>query len=626
MDRFIRMLTGIKLNPVNKGQKGAEKPENTVPELRDESSADTAQNQAALEQMQKENTVRLHGVTSPPVSMAMSRTRDSSSPTPATQKGTEASLEDLCAFHRAVRNKDMAHIQSYLSWGSDINQKDAQGQTALHLAARVSCEIAGNLIKAEADIETITKEGRTPLMEAILFTQKEIVKLLLKHGACLDKKDIKGFTAFDHAKNNHEYEIMALIEEERYLRIKQQHGVSREKLCAARDALIRNDLEAVQVLMEEGLDIRDLIIDRYYPPPHWAAREGHFELLKLLLSVYQDINVRDKNSSTILFNASACGQQMIVEFLLDQGADMDNRSDISCTPVYMVLSRLASEKDRRNEYHIILKMLAERGAELYVKDFSNLGRAAPYISSELMSLLRSRITVHDKGGEDGIFPLHDAVRSGIPDIVRHMLDRGCNVNLRDRYGKTALFHAPTGEIAGVLINSGAALTISDREGLTPLHDARDVEIAAILINRGIDVNTASNEGLTPLHCACSPGVAVYLIQRGASLEARDRYGRTPLFRTKADTAAALIDHGADLNAVDSYGETALHEAAICGSLEKAELLVNRGASINIISNRGETPYDKAQYQSDNEWKWRMRDRVGQFLESQGGKEGDARSH
>lgn len=556
--------------------------------------------------------------------MAMSKTRDSSSPTPATQKGTEASLEDLCAFHRAVRNKDMAHIQSYLSWGFDINQKDAQGQTALHLAAWVSCEITEIFIKAGADIETITKEGRTPLMEAVLFKQKEIVKLLLKHGACLDKKDIKGFTAFDHAKDD--YEIMALIEEERYLRRKQQQGVSREKLCTARDALIRSDLEAVQALLEEGLDICDLIIDRYYPPPHWAAREGHFGLLKLLLSVYGDINARDKNGSTILFNASACGQQMIVEFLLDQEADMDNRSDISYTPVYIVLSRLASEKDRRNEYHAILKILAERGAELYTKDFSNLSSAAPYISPELMSLLRSRITVHDKGGENGIFPLHEAVGSGSPDIVRQVLDRGCNVNLRDRYGKTALFYAPSREIAGVLINSGATLTISDREGLTPLHNTKDVEIAAILINRGIDVNTASNEGLTPLHCACSASVAVYLIQRGASLEARDKYGHTPLFRVKADTAAVLIDHGADVNAVDLYGETALHNAAICGDLEKAELLVNRGASINIISSRGETPYDKAQYQSDNEWKWRMRDRVGQFLESQGGKEGDAHSH
>ncbi|MHC9540135.1 MAG: ankyrin repeat domain-containing protein [Vulcanimicrobiota bacterium] len=576
MDRFIRMLTGIKLNPVNKEQKGIE---NRVTLPRNDSSAKGAMNQ-----------------------------------------------ESTDSLHRIVTDKDSSDMDSCLSGESDINQKDFQGQTALHLAARVSCEIAGNLIKAGADIETITKEGRTPLMEAVLFKQKEIVKLLLKHGACLDKKDIKGFTAFDYAKNNHEYEIMALIEEERYLRKKQQEGVPREKLCTARDALSRNDLEAVQALLEEGLDIRDLIIDRYYPPPHWAARKGHFELMKLLLSVHRDINARDKNGSTILFNASACGQQMIVEFLLDQGADMDNRSDISCTPVYMVLSRLASEKDRRNEYHVILKMLAERGAELYTKDFSNLGSAAPYISPELMSLLRSRITVHDKGGENGIFPLHEAVRSASPDIVRHMLEKGCNVNLRDRYGKTALFYAPTGEIAGVLINSGATLTISDREGLTPLHDAKDAEIAAILINRGIDVNTASNEGLTPLHCAHSAGVAVYLIQRGASLEARDRYGRTPLFNMKADTAAALIDHGADLNAIDSYGETALHEAAICGNLEKAELLVNRGASINIISNRGETPYDKAQYQSDNEWKWRMRDRVGQFLESHGGKEGDARSH
>lgn len=58
MDRFFKKPNGRKDDPVNKEPKGAEKPGNTAPELRDESSADTAQNQAALEQMQKENTVK----------------------------------------------------------------------------------------------------------------------------------------------------------------------------------------------------------------------------------------------------------------------------------------------------------------------------------------------------------------------------------------------------------------------------------------------------------------------------------------------------------------------------------------------------------------------------------------
>jgi ankyrin repeat protein len=266
-------------------------------------------------------------------------------------------------------------------------------------------------------------------------------------------------------------------------------------------------------------------------------------------------------------------------------------------------------------------MLADRGAELYSPDLSCFGRAAPFMPPDVMSILTARVRLPEQGSEGGD-PLFNAVSSGSTDTVKLVLDRGCNINARDRYGKTPLFYASCKEIACLLIASGASPDVRDSEGLTPLHEARDVDAAAVLIDQGIDVNSVSNEGKTPLHCACSADIVIHLLQRGASIEARDRYGCTPLFRVNTDAAAALLDRGADIDVVNSFGDTALHDATVSGSLEKAELLVNRGAGINIVNKKGETPYDKSQYESENEWKWKSRDRVGRFLQSRGGKSGD----
>jgi len=542
------------------------------------------------------------------------------------QAGAAESMEELHAFHRAVGSRDIGQVSSFLSQGFDVNQRNAQGHSAIHVAAGLSREILEMLINAGADIEAITKEGRTPLMEAALLRQKDTVQLLLGHGASLDRKDIRGSTASDLAKSVNDYGIAALIEEERHIRKKERDGIPREKLCAARDALIGNNVEAVRKLLEEGLDMRDLTIERYYPPAHLAARKGYLELLKLLLSVYGDINAKDESGATMLFGATACRQREIVRYLLDEGADNGNCADVgsytlsSRTPLSIAIDRFAAEKDSRDEYSAIIRMLAESGAELYPPDLSYLGRAAPFMPADVMSMLKTRVRLPDKGSgaEDA---LHNAVSSGNPEMVKLVLGRGCNVNAPDRQGRTPLFYAPGKEVASLLIESGASPDVRDSKGLTPLHEARDAGVAAVLIDRGIDVNAVSNEGLTPLHCARSAGIALLLLQRGASIEAGDSYGSTPLFRVNTDAAAALLDRGADINAVNSFGDTALHDTAISGSLDKAELLVNRGAGINIVNKKGETPYDKSQYESDNEWKWKSRDRVGQFLQSRGGREG-----
>ena len=89
--------------------------------------------------------------------------------------------------------------------GVDINYQDDQGETALHVAARFGhTEIASALLEGSEDQEMNTELaeitfGWTPLFVACVDGHLGVVDLLIEAGADLEKMDISGWTAKEHA-------------------------------------------------------------------------------------------------------------------------------------------------------------------------------------------------------------------------------------------------------------------------------------------------------------------------------------------------------------------------------------------------------------------------------------------
>lgn len=144
----------------------------------------------------------------------------------------------------------------------------------------------------------------------------------------------------------------------------------------------------------------------------------------------------------------------------------------------------------------------------------------------------------------GRTPLHVAVQAKQEaeqeaeqeEMVRLLIERGANVNIKDQDGLTPLHLAVvlrSATLAPLLVQAGANLHAVDAKGQTPLHAAIQAgkdEMVCLLIERGVDVNIKDQDGLTPLHLAIalrSVTLVSLLLQAGANPRAEDADGHTP---------------------------------------------------------------------------------------------------
>lgn len=92
---------------------------------------------------------------------------------------------------------------------------------------------------------------------------------------------------------------------------------------------------------------------------------------------------------------------------------------------------------------------------------------------------------------DGFTPLHAAAAYGRTSVVRHLLDKGADVNARDKDGQTALMKAVWNSHAKVvtaLLQNGANVTVNDSNGDNVVNMAKtrnDRRVLTALVTAGI---------------------------------------------------------------------------------------------------------------------------------------------
>ncbi|KAK2589788.1 hypothetical protein QQS21_012532 [Conoideocrella luteorostrata] len=498
------------------------------------------------------------------------------------------------ALHFAAEHGRNGTAQVLISGGADVNQKDNERWTALFLAARNGYETTVRMLVGRgADVNVEDKKKWTALFAAAENLQGKTVQALIELGGDIHMKDKLGQTVLNIAMTR-----------------------ARDKLTwypdpapvtdrSALFAVIKQGHEEIlQVLLDCGADIeaRDYLGDT---PLSRAARMGHEAVVKQLLEKGADVEAKDtRYGQTSLSWAAQIGHKAVVKQLLEKGADVEAKD----TRYGQTSLSWAAQIGHK----AVVKQLLKKGADVEAKD-SEYGQTplswAAKMGHEAVvkQLLEKGADIEAKDSEYGQTPLSLAAKMGHEAVMKQLFDKGADVEAKDSdYGQTPLsLAAKMGHEAVVkqLLDKGADIEARDSEyGQTPLiwvvwhgHEA----VVKQLLENGADIEARDSEyGQTPLIWAAKNGhraVVNQLLENSADIESKDsKYGRTPLIWVVRHGHEAivkqLLENGADIEAKDDSGRTPLFWAAQNGHEAMVKQLLEKGADVEATnSDHGPTP-------------------------------------
>ena len=177
-------------------------------------------------------------------------------------------------------------------------------------------------------------------------------------------------------------------------------------------------------------------------------------------------------------------------------------------------------------------------------------------------------------------PLHYACENGHALVVKTLMENRADPFEKDNCGRTALHYAiysgQTDVLAILTMSNEGIVHIKDHAGRTPLHHAVFMESNQILlisklISHGADVNAVDNDRRTPLHHAAEAGkprVIPILVQNSALTAVKDKFGKTPL-------ELAANNHIKELIIAYCAPQYQPSEEKIMESLGKKDMKVNK---------------------------------------------------
>jgi ankyrin repeat protein len=165
----------------------------------------------------------------------------------------------------------------------------------------------------------------------------------------------------------------------------------------------------------------------------WAAKEGHDNILKVLVEKNAAIEVTDERDRTPITWAAKKGHENIVRILLKRNASTTKPDIEGNTPLMWAI-------DRRHDQ--IVRMIMEKSIQENDTESAVLAAATtPGALHELESLFeKTKFDVNGKFSRDSTV-LMSASILGCEQQCQFLLEQGADPNLQDQEGKTALCRA-----------------------------------------------------------------------------------------------------------------------------------------------------------------------------------------
>ena len=367
------------------------------------------------------------------------------------------------------------------------------------------------------------------------------------------------------------------------------------------------NIVAMKVLIGNGANV-DQTNGNTWRLIHVASDIGYLEELKILVEIGgADINAMTETGETALSLAAVKGHTNILQYLIDQGANVNPTNEHERVPLLRATLHKQSES---------IKVLMENGANLtsYVYGKRAIHMAAISGSLDIFKLL-VEVYGADIGAKTlhGLTPLHFAAKYGHSDICQYLIKNGAGVNVTNDAGESPLWFAAllghaNATLIKYLVDNGADVKQANNMNWQPLHAAAyrgNLIAIQFFIEEGkVNVSSTTSDGETPLLLASKEDneeVIEYLIGKGANVNEADKDGKSPLWvASKYDNVNAmrmLIKNDADVEQANHVGGRPIHIAAFKGFLNAVKLLIEEGnADVNAETDKGLTALALARHE------------------------------
>ncbi|KAK1757346.1 ankyrin repeat-containing domain protein [Echria macrotheca] len=511
----------------------------------------------------------------------------------------ENSIEDTLnakPLIMAAANGYAECVSALLDHGADLKAV-LGGRTALwHAATRGHVDVCRLLLEKGADPNETPEEWDNIMVAVIgaedLTTEeiREIVELLLKHGARVDEQPA-----------NKTYRSNAICRAAGYWRLK----------------------ELVEFLLDKGAPV-DLGVGVSQTPLWVASYERNEEVVKLLLDKGADVTITSDWGWAPLH--AAYDAVNIVKILLAHGADINQMSDTG-TLAYIAAKfnqvetlKALLEHGTKPDFEKPLTYKPDLNLEEYEDGMTPLCIACKNGHVDVMRLLLENGANPKHQTKDGSFPLEfclDTIADDPGPVMETLLEFRPDLTQSDNAGNTVLHNiGPKTPLSAVkmLYTAGADISAINREGRTPLVEAveaQNSEIAKFLIDKKTDVNVYNAKTGTVLHsivslgmwdvfeAAMAAGADVHLAHRrgyketllssaldGSWSEDREKIVRYLLEEAKVDP---------DEKCNDDLWHYPLIKCANNHYADAIKLLLTHGANPNITDPQGRRPVHVAAY-------------------------------
>ncbi|XP_048252515.1 ankyrin repeat and KH domain-containing protein 1-like [Haliotis rufescens] len=196
----------------------------------------------------------------------------------------------------------------------------------------------------------------------------------------------------------------------------------------------RGNLEEVKRLLSRGIDVNCRRGKWSWTPVMPAARWGHSNVVKLLVSKGADVSLVDKDGDNILRLACMGGHLETVEFVLSLNVvDINSRGGGSRTPVMT-----AAEWRHRD----VVELLVSKGADVSLVDVNgdnilHWACWAGHLATVKFVLSLNVVDINSRGGGSRTPVMRAALRRH-RDVVELLVSKGADVSLVDEDGDNTL--------------------------------------------------------------------------------------------------------------------------------------------------------------------------------------------